>query len=122
MFNNEKKRLTAKDYEFMNSLSAAVLQVTPNRLKFVLIFWIIAIFMFFLWANFAMIDEIARGDGEIIPSGQNQMIQNLEGGIVKEILVKEGQVVKKGQVLIKIDNQKSKIQYLKSKMKTYKKT
>lgn len=108
MFNNEKKRLTEKDYEFMNSLSSAILQVTPNRLKFVLVFWIIAIFMFLLWANFAMIDEIARGDGEIIPSGQNQMIQNLEGGIVKEILVKEGQVVIKGQVLIKIDNQKSK--------------
>jgi len=102
-----KKYLSKKDYEFMHSLSSAVLEVAPTRLRFVLFFWVIAIFAFLTWANFALIDEIARGNGEIIPSGENQMIQNLEGGIVKEILVKEGQEVKKGQILLKIDNQKS---------------
>ena len=106
--NNENKNLSKRDYEFMHSLSAAVLEVAPTRLRFVLYFWVIAIIMFIAWANFALIDEIARGDGEIIPSGDNQMIQNLEGGIVQEILVNEGQSVKKGQILIKIDNQKSK--------------
>ncbi len=105
--NNENKNLTKRDYEFMHSLSAAVLEVAPTRLRFVLYFWIVAVFLFLTWANFALIDEIARGNGEIIPSGENQMIQNLEGGIVEEILVREGQEVKKGQVLIKIDNQKS---------------
>ena len=108
MSNNENKNLSKRDYEFMHSLSAAVLEVAPTRLRFVLYFWVVAIFMFLVWANFALIDEIARGDGEIIPSGENQMIQNLEGGIVEEILVHEGQEVKKGQILIKIDNQKSK--------------
>ncbi|MCD6190679.1 MAG: HlyD family type I secretion periplasmic adaptor subunit [Sulfurimonas sp.] len=108
MSNNEHKNLSKRDYEFMHSLSAAVLEVAPTRLRFVLYFWVVAIFMFITWANFALIDEIARGDGEIIPSGENQMIQNLEGGIVEEILVNEGQEVKKGQILIKIDNQKSK--------------
>ena len=107
MSNNENKNLSKRDYEFMHSLSAAVLEVAPTRLRFVLYFWVVAIFMFLTWANFALIDEIARGDGEIIPSGENQMIQNLEGGIVQEILVHEGQEVKKGQILIKIDNQKS---------------
>ncbi len=109
MTNLSKKqlKLTQKDYEFMHSLSAAVLQVTSTRLKIVLYFWIIAIFGFVFWANFALIDEIARGDGEIIPGGENQMIQNLEGGIVKKILVNEGEFVEKGQILIKIDNQKS---------------
>ncbi len=108
MSNNENKNLSKRDYEFMHSLSAAVLEVAPTRLRFVLYFWVVAIVMFLVWANFALIDEIARGDGEIIPSGENQMIQNLEGGIVEEILVHEGQEVKKSQVLIKIDNQKSK--------------
>ncbi len=108
MSNNENKNLSKRDYEFMHSLSAAVLEVAPTRLRFVLYFWVIAVVMFITWANFALIDEIARGDGEIIPSGENQMIQNLEGGIVEEILVHEGQEVKKGQILIKIDNQKSK--------------
>ena len=107
MFKKQKTKLSKKDYEFMNSLSAAVLNVTPNRLRVILFFWIIAVFMFIAWANFALIDEIARGDGEIIPGGENQMIQNLEGGILEEILVAEGEIIKKGQILIKIDNQKS---------------
>ncbi|MDF1879386.1 HlyD family type I secretion periplasmic adaptor subunit [Sulfurimonas sp. SAG-AH-194-C20] len=101
------KNLSKRDYEFMHSLSSAVLEVAPTRLRFVLYFWVLAFFAFILWANFALIDEIARGDGEIIPSGENQIIQNLEGGIVEEILVHEGQEVTKGQILIKIDNKKS---------------
>jgi len=102
-----KKNLSERDYEFMHSLSAAVLQKSPRKLRAVMYFWVIAIFIFVVWAKFALIDEIARGSGEIIPSGENQMIQNLEGGIVEEILVKEGQEVKKGQILLKINNEKS---------------
>ncbi|WP_324172430.1 HlyD family type I secretion periplasmic adaptor subunit [Sulfurimonas sp.] len=104
---NLNKNLSTQDYEFMHSLSAAVIQVTPATLRIVLYFWIVAVAMFLVWANFALIDEIARGDGEIIPSGENQMIQNLEGGIVEDILVKKGQSVKKGQILLKINNEKS---------------
>jgi len=110
VFDDEKK-LSKRDYEFMHSLSSAVLEVPPTRLRFVLYFWVVAIFLFIVWANFALIDEIARGDGEIIPSGENQIIQNLEGGIVEQILVSEGEEVKKGQVLLKIDNKKSKSSY-----------
>lgn len=104
---NPKKNLTNRDYEFMQSLSAAVLQKTPSTLKAVLFFWVAAIMILLVWASLAEIDEIARGEGEIIPSGENQMIQNLEGGIVEEILVKEGEHVEVGQLLVKIDNQKS---------------
>jgi len=107
MSEDMQKNLTQKDYEFMHSLSAAVLQSAPKKLRVVMFFWVAAIFLLITWAYFAQIDEIARGDGEIIPSGENQMIQNLEGGIVEEILVREGQEVVKGQVLIKIDNKKS---------------
>lgn len=106
-----EKQLTEKDYEFMHSLSSAVLQTTPSKIRTVLYFWLIAIAMFFIWAYFAQIDEIARGDGDIVPSGENQMIQNLEGGIVEEILVREGAFVEKNQLLIKIDNQKSQSSY-----------
>jgi len=112
-----KKPLSKKDYEFMHSLSAAVLEAAPTRLRFVLYFWIFAILAFLIWANFAYIDEIARGDGEVIPSGENQMIQNLEGGIVEEILVKEGDDVEKGQILLKIDNQKSVSSYSSNEIK-----
>ncbi|MEA2074016.1 MAG: HlyD family type I secretion periplasmic adaptor subunit [Campylobacterota bacterium] len=111
MANKVNKNLSERDYEFMHSLSSAVLEVAPTRLRFVLYFWVIAVFAFLTWANFALIDEIARGDGEIIPSGENQMIQNLEGGIVEEILVLEGQEVNKGDILLKIDNKKSASSY-----------
>ena len=113
----KNKNLSSKDYEFMHSLSAAVLQVTPSKLRVVLFFWVFTIFAFIVWANFAFIDEIARGNGEIIPSGENQLVQNLEGGIVQEILVQEGQTVEKGQILIKIDNQKSQSSFSSNEIK-----
>ena len=112
-----KKPLSKRDYEFMHSLSAAVLEAAPTRLRLVLYFWVATIIIFLTWANFAYIDEIARGNGEVIPSGENQMIQNLEGGIVEEILVREGEAVDKGQVLIKIDNQKSISSYSSNEIK-----
>ncbi len=96
-----------KEYEFMNSLSSAILEQSPSYISSVLKIWLFTIFALFLWASFAEIDEITRGDGKVIPYGQNQVIQNLEGGIVESILVTEGQSVKTGQVILKINNAKS---------------
>lgn len=96
-----------KDYEFMNSLSSAILEQSPSRISKVLKIWLFTIFALIVWASFASIDEITRGDGKVIPYGQNQVIQNLEGGIVESILVNEGQSVKVGQVILKISNAKS---------------
>ncbi len=96
-----------KDYEFMNSLSAAILNKTPSKISRVLKIWLFTIFAFIVWASFAEIDEITRGDGEVIPYGQNQVIQNLEGGIVESILIEEGQNVKIGEIILKINNSKS---------------
>lgn len=99
--------LNKHDYEYMNSLSAAVMQMRPNRLHWVLVSFVTTIFLFIVWASFAQIDEISRGSGKVVPSGQNQIIQNLEGGIVSELLVHEGDFVEKGQILIRINNEKS---------------
>ena len=111
MAKKTNKQLSKQDYEYMHSLSSAVLETTPVRLRIVLYFWAVALFVFFIWAYFAQIDEIARGSGEIIPSAQNQIVQNLEGGIVEEILVHEGQEVNKGDILLRIDNKKSTSSY-----------
>lgn len=91
----------------MQSLSAAVLQRTPSKTSSVLKIWLFSIFAFIVWASFAEIDEITRGDGEAVPYGQNQIIQNLEGGIVDSILIHEGQSVKAGEIILKINNSKS---------------
>jgi len=105
--NKTPAEYTKKDYEFMNSLSAAILETTPSRISRVLKIWLFTIVAFILWASFAEIDEITRGDGKVIPYGQNQVIQNLEGGIVEAILVDEGGFVKAGQVILKINNAQS---------------
>ncbi|MEJ2413861.1 MAG: HlyD family type I secretion periplasmic adaptor subunit [Sulfurimonas sp.] len=107
MKNDKPVELTKKDYEFMNSLSAAILENTPSRISKVIKLWLFTIIAFIIWASFAQIDEITRGDGKVIPYGQNQIIQNLEGGIVESILTREGESVKKDQILLKINNSKT---------------
>jgi len=92
------------DLEYMNSVSSAMLMHTTLSTRILLwvgafvIIWLIA------WAYNAEIDALTRGQGKVIPSHQIQIIQNLEGGIVSEILVSEGDHVKKGDILVKIDD------------------
>jgi len=66
-----------------------------------LVTWPIMLFMvvFLVWATLSEVDESVRGEGKVIPSGQTKIIQHLEGGIIANILVKEGQNVKKGESL-----------------------
>jgi len=115
-----KKRFSfdANDYQFMRSLSAAVLEDTPSRLRSVLIFWMVTVVFFLTWAALSPIDEIVRGDGKVIPGGENQMIQHLEGGIVNAIMVKEGQKVKVDDILLKVENLKSSSTYESSQYKS----
>ena len=56
------------------------------------------------WAHFAVLDEVTRGEGTVIPSSKTQVIQNLEGGILAEILVREGDIVEPNDILVRIDN------------------
>jgi len=106
-----------KDLEYMSSLSSAVLQKSTKSYQILL--WVIfgTVSWLLAWAYFADIDEITRGEARVIPSGHIQVIQNLEGGIVSDILVQEGDTVKKGEVLLKIDNQKSVSSYEESQSK-----
>lgn len=64
---------------------------------------LVVVLLLVLWACFAHVEEVTRGDGKVIPSKQLQVVQSLDGGVVSEILVQEGQVVEAGQLLLKID-------------------
>ncbi|TPJ05138.1 HlyD family type I secretion periplasmic adaptor subunit [Mesorhizobium sp. B2-5-9] len=69
------------------------------------IFIIGALFVAFVaWSSFAEVDEIARGDGKVIPASKTQVIQASEPGVVQEIAVKVGQVVRKNDLIIRLDN------------------
>lgn len=85
-------------------VNKALIEDAPRVVR--LTIWaIIAFFVFLmLWANFAVIDEVTKGDGKAIPSSKIQKIQNLEGGIVAELFVKEGQIVEAGTPLIRLDD------------------
>ncbi|WP_234423600.1 HlyD family type I secretion periplasmic adaptor subunit [Tateyamaria sp. Alg231-49] len=61
------------------------------------------VLVFVLWAAFAWVDEIVRGQGEMISSSRPQIIQNLEGGILAELLVGEGDIVNRGEVLARLE-------------------
>ncbi|QIK14903.1 HlyD family type I secretion periplasmic adaptor subunit [Leclercia sp. 29361] len=87
-----------------NEVNKALLDDAPRVVRVTL--W--AIFAFFiamiLWASLANIDEVTRGEGRAIPSSRLQKVQNLEGGIVAEVFVHEGEVVKAGAPLLRLDD------------------
>lgn len=64
---------------------------------------LIVVVMLIGWAAIAEIDEVTKGDGRVVPSRQLQVVQSLDGGVVSEILVHEGQVVEAGQLMLRID-------------------
>jgi adhesin transport system membrane fusion protein len=67
--------------------------------------------VFIVWADHAVLDVVTRGQGKVIPSSRVQIIQNLEGGIMADIMVNEGEIVEKGQVLLRIDNTSAQSDY-----------
>ncbi|MGX9416417.1 HlyD family type I secretion periplasmic adaptor subunit [Vibrio sp. RC27] len=95
--------LSSEELEYVDDKTAALLLNTPHKARVML--WVMLLFFIFavIWASFAEIDKMTVGQGKVVPSSQIQVIQNLEGGLVKEILVREGQHVKKGQQLLLLD-------------------
>jgi adhesin transport system membrane fusion protein len=111
------KRVHPDDAEFMSEISAATLE-SGHRLGHSLLF---LTFAFFIaagwWASETELDEVTRGDGKVIPSSKVQVIQNLEGGILAEVLVAEGETVNKNQVLLKIDDTRFASSFRETKLK-----
>lgn len=99
-----KKPKYDEDLEFISDARAAILEQVPRGGRFILWGTIFFLALAIVWASRAELDEVTRGDGKVIPSRQIQVIQNLEGGIISEIQVQEGDVVGIGQALIKIDD------------------
>ncbi len=93
-----------RDITYMSSAAGAVLEQSPRGGQQLL--WSIALFfvVMVIWAALAEVDEFTRGEGKVIPSSYVQVVQNLEGGILAELHVREGQVVKANQPLLRIDD------------------
>lgn len=92
------------ELEFMPYLAGAMAQDSSRKAR--LTVWVVASLMLtaLVWAKFAVLEEVTMGEGKAIPSSKVQVIQNLEGGIVTEIFVREGQLVNKGDTLLRLDD------------------
>ena len=96
-------RKQAEQQGFEADADFAILQQEPLRARVLLRTISIAVALGIMWSAVSRIDEVTRGDGKVIPSRQLQVLQSLDGGVVSEILVKEGDVVEADQILLRID-------------------
>ena len=96
----------SSDFAFANDIRAAVELRTPRTARMLLWATLSLLAVGLIWANFAILDEVKRGNGRVVPSRQMQVVQTLEGGIVGAILVGEGDIVQAGEPLMRIDDTK----------------
>lgn len=96
-----------RDVDMMPAMQAAAIR-RPHRLATWTLGVVGAGMLLFIFAAAVIpLDEVTRADGKVIPSGQTQIVAHLYGGIVEDILVREGDEVKAGQVLLRIDNREA---------------
>ena len=102
-FENRKVRTSKK--KSLHLSQALLLEETgvPQLVRYVIITLTLVIAGFIAWASVTRIDEVAVCSGKIIPSGHIKRVQSEDGGIVSDILVRDGQAVKRGQDLITMD-------------------
>ncbi len=92
-----------QDGDFDANADWAIAEQTPKGARIVIWLSVVSLAVLLLWSAFAVLDEVTRGEGKVIPSRQIQILQSMDGGIVSEILAREGQTVKVGDLLLKVD-------------------
>ncbi len=93
-----------EDIHFMPDVHAAARRRGHGFAYILTIMTLVFVVVIMTWAHYAVLDEVTRGEGRVIPSSKTQIIQNLEGGILAEILVREGDIVEIGDILVRIEN------------------
>lgn len=98
------KSLTTRDLEMVDDVYGAMMTDAPTSHR--LTIWALTslMFTFLIWAYFAELDQVTVGTGKVIPSSQIQVIQSLDGGVLQELFVREGNLVTKGEPLARIDD------------------
>jgi len=108
IFGRMVKRLTpagtAESLDWADDADWARLQQEPLRARALLRLAVLFLLLLVLWAAYAELDEVTRGDGKVVPTSQVQVIQSVDGGIVEELPVREGQLVEAGQLLLRVDS------------------
>lgn len=107
MFKSKQKKINKRRQDQLRHLAQSVrLEETTSsavvRLTIFIIFTAIVVFV--IWASNTSIEEIARAQGDIVPRGKPKVVQHLEGGIVSDILVKNGDIVQEGQLVLTLSD------------------
>jgi len=110
-------RMPPGEIDFATDIKTTILGQSPRGGRSILYLTMILFGLLFYWASVSNIEEVTRGEGKVIPSGQIQVVQNLEGGILSELYVKVGDRVKKGQLLLRIDETRFVSSYQQNRVK-----
>jgi adhesin transport system membrane fusion protein len=98
-----KENPEAREADFVQDADYFMIHQEPLRARVLTKTILISMALFIMWMAVAEVDEITKGEGKVIPTSQIQVLQSLDGGIVVELNVKEGQVVDAGQMLLRVD-------------------
>ncbi|MFK3662126.1 HlyD family type I secretion periplasmic adaptor subunit [Scandinavium sp. NPDC088450] len=109
--NKSQEMVSAEDAAFMNDVRASLLAQKTPKSKLVLQLIGVLFVTLLIWAHFARVEEITQGEAKVISKSREQVIQSLEGGILGDMEVSEGQIVEKGQTLLKLDPTRSNSNY-----------
>ena len=85
----------------------AILDQEPLKTRRLLYAIALSVVVMIVWATFAEVDIVTRGQGKVIPSRQVQILGSQDGGVITEILVREGDLVQQGELLLKLDQTRS---------------
>jgi adhesin transport system membrane fusion protein len=99
-----KESPDVQDQDFTSDADFHIISQEPLRAKVLLKSIVVVVVLFIGWTAVVRVEEITKGEGKVIPSSQLQVLQSLDGGIVEEINVKEGDTVNVGDVILRIDS------------------
>jgi len=96
--------MSSGDWNYANDIRDIIQTRPPRYTTNVIRIGLVLFVVLLVWAYFATLEEVTRGDGRIVPSRQIQVVQAPDTGIVEKILVREGDIIEEGQPLIEIDD------------------
>ncbi|UJF25343.1 HlyD family type I secretion periplasmic adaptor subunit [Suttonella sp. R2A3] len=103
----KNRSMSKKDLKLVSDLNAAMQQEKHRGLWWSVLLLAAFLVVFVVWSYFSVLEEVTRGQGSIIPSSRQQMIQSLDPGIIETLHVEEGQLVEKGDLLVTLDDTRS---------------